>query len=296
LGINELIVFAILALPPVLGWVIFWRKRLAEPEPAYVLAQLFFLGIVSALPLFVLREFNPVGFLLSNGVNVLYFLPVALLLIIYAFFEESLKGLLLIGGVELNKSRFDRWEDGFEFAVLIALGFAFAENIFYFFREYSAGGLHLVFWNVYLVRSLGTMLAHIIFTGTFGYFYACAYIVKGIVPKNKHERPLARFIRNLGWVLKRPLHITLHHLLPRKDSARGHTSGEVLIEGFLLAILLHALFNALLHFTPFDKNIGFLTVPILIGGGWWYAVRFRKPNPPLSREGGASADFRSQRK
>lgn len=266
MGINELAIFAILALPPVVGWIFFWRKRLAEPEPAHVLAQLFLFGIFAALPLFALREYD-----------IFYWASPLVLLICFVFLEESLKGLLLIGGVELNKNRFDKWEDGFEFAVLIALGFAFAENIFYFYREYSAGGLELAFWNIYFFRSLGTMLAHIIFTGTFGYFYACAYVVKGIVPKAKHEKPLARFLRNLGWVIKRPFHITVCHLLPRKDSARGHTSGEVVIEGFLLAISLHALFNALLYFTPFDKNLGFLTVPILIGGGWWYAVRFRRP-------------------
>lgn len=262
--IDELIIFALLALPPVLGWVIFWRRRLAEPEPAHVLAQLFLLGIISALPLFALREFDA-----------LLLLPTFAVLTISVFLEEGSKSLLLIGGTELNKSRFDKWEDGFEFAVLVALGFAFAENIFYFWSQHNVEGLSLSFWYVYLFRSLGTILAHIIFTGTFGYFYACAYVVKGVVPKKKHEKPLARFFTNLGKVLSRPLHITIHHLLPRRDSAHGHSSGEVVIEGFLLAILLHTLFNALLYFTPFEKNLGFLTVPILIGGAWWYALRWK---------------------
>ncbi|MCF7836803.1 PrsW family intramembrane metalloprotease [Candidatus Gracilibacteria bacterium] len=270
--INELVVFAVLTLPPVLGWLFFWRHRLAEPEPAHVLVQLFFLGICAALPLFALREYD-----------VFYWASPLALLIFFAFLEESLKGLLLIVGVELNRSHFDRWEDGFEFAILVALGFAFAENIFYFFREYSAGGLQLAFWNLYFFRSLGTVLAHIIFTGTFGYFYACAYVLKGIVPKAKHEKPLHRFFHNLLKVLRRPFHITRCHLLPCKDSAHGHTSGEVVIEGFLLATSLHALFNALFYFTPFDKNLGFLAVPILMGGGWWYVTRFRNTKKTNSK-------------
>jgi len=272
LGFTELTVFAILALPPVAGWLFFWRKRLAEPEPAHVLAQLFLFGIFAALSLFILREYD-------------FFSWAAplVLLIFFAFLEESLKGLLLIGGVELNKSHFDKWEDGFEFAVLIALGFAFAENIFYFFREFSAGGLSLDFWNLYLFRSLGTILAHTIFTGSFGYFYACAFVAKKIVPKSKHEKPLAHFFRNLAKVLRRPFHITLCHLLPQKDSAHGHTSGEVVLEGLFLAIFLHAIFNAFLFFNPLEKSLAFLTVPILIGGGWWYAVRFKTKQLPSKK-------------
>lgn len=250
--------------------MIFWRKRLAEPEPTKVLIQLFIFGILASLPLFALRHFD------------FAFAPLTLL-ILFAFIEESLKALMLIFGVELNRARFDKWEDGFEFALLVALGFAFAENIFYFFREYSSGGISLHFWNVYLFRSLGTVLAHTIFTGTFGYFYACAYVEKKIVPLRKHEKPLAHFLLNLAKVVRRPFHITFFHLLPRRDSARGHTSGEVVIEGFLLAIFLHLIFNALLFFQILDQHLAFLNVPILCGGAWWYAVRFRRIKLPVKK-------------
>ena len=272
-NLEQIIILALFALPPVLGWIVFWRRRVAEPEPTHVLAQLFLFGVLSAVPLLMLRNF------LEAHPDLNFFSWIVsplILIIIFAFLEESLKGLFLIAGVEVNKRRFDKWEDGLEFAVLIALGFAFAENILYFWQEYSVGGLSFNFWSLYLFRSLGTMLGHIIFTGTFGYFYACAYVVKGIIPKKKHEKPLARFLRNLAWVLRRPFHITICHLFPRKDSAKGHTSGEVVIEGFLVALTLHALFNALFYFTPFGKSLGFLTVPILIGVGWWYGRRFRR--------------------
>ena len=230
-----------------------------EPEPTRVLIQLFLLGIFSALPIFALRYFD------------FDFSPL-ILLVVFAVLEESSKILALIFGVELNRARFDKWEDGFEFAVLIALGFAFAENIFYFFAAADSTS----FWNIYFFRSLGTVLAHIIFTGTFGYFYAAAFVEKKIVPSAKHEKPLANFLRNLGKVLRRPLHITLHHLLPKKDSARGHSSGEVVIEGFLVAVALHAIFNSLLFFKILDQNLAFLSVPILLGAGGWYAMRFSK--------------------
>ena len=260
---SVLVGFALLALPPLVLWVIFWRKRLAEPEPTKVLAQLFLFGILASLPLFALREIN-------------FSFPSWALLILFAWLEESLKGLALIFGVEFNRARFDKWEDGFEFAIMIALGFAFAENIFYFLRQYLDSGISLNFWQIYLFRSLGTVLGHIIFTGTFGYFYACAYVKKGLVPFSKHEKPLAHFCKNIFKILRRPLHITLYHLLPQRDSALGHSSGEVIIEGFLLAIILHTLFNALLHFEILDQSFAFLAVPILLGGGVWYFYRFKQ--------------------
>jgi len=267
LEFEKLIIFALFALPPVLGWLIFWRRRINEPEPARVLGQLFLLGVVAALPLILLRES---GFAFTK-----ISLPF-ISIVLFASCEEALKGLFLILGVELNKSRFDKWEDGFEFAVLVALGFAFTENVFYFLREVTTGGLNFDFWSIYFFRSLGTMLGHIIFTGTFGYFYACAYVVKKLVPSEKREKPLTRFFRNVSWVLRRPFHITFHHFIPQRDSARGHTSGEVVLEGFLVAIFLHVFFNSLLFFSPFDKELGFLVVPFLILGGWWYARRFKK--------------------
>lgn len=249
---------------------------MAEPEPISVLIQLFVFGIFSAVPLLLLRNFLDSNNLTSQIPNWLTWLTSPLtLIILFALLEETLKDLALIGGVELNRNRFDKWEDGFEFAVLIALGFAFTENILYFITEYLAGGISPTLWSSYLFRSLGTVLGHIIFTGTFGYYYACAYVLPHLVPSTKHEKPLANFFSNLWTVVCRPFHITFSHLLPRRDSARGHPSGEVVIEGFLLVILLHSGFNALLFFTPAGQNLTFLTVPLLIGGGWWYGRRWK---------------------
>ncbi|MFA6458630.1 MAG: PrsW family glutamic-type intramembrane protease [Patescibacteria group bacterium] len=273
---HSLATLALLAFPPVVLWVIFWRRRLAEPEPTHVLVQLFFFGLAPALPLFALRGFD-------------FDFPPLVLILIFALLEESLKALALIFSTELNRAHFDKWEDGFEFALIIALGFAFAENIFYFWQTTGESS----FWAVYIFRSLGTVLAHTIFTGTFGYFYATAYVAKEIVPLKKHEKPLAHFFSNLGKVLRRPLHITIFHLLPRKDSAHGHTSGEVVLEGFLLAVILHAIFNALLFFKILNQNLTPLVVPILLGAAWWYATRFRRIRTPAQKSSRAKLSGRA---
>ncbi len=273
MDIISFFIFGLLALPSVLLWVVFWRRRLDDPEPLRVLLGLFILGIASFMPFVLLNEL----FIYFPEWNIFTAISSSFLsILLFAFLEEAIKALLLISGIEYYRARFDRWEDGFEFAVMVALGFAFMENIFYFAQEYSSGGLDPTFWYVYLFRSIGTMLGHIIFTGTFGYYYACAYVMPHIAPPHKHKKPLANFFRNLRVVLWRPFHITIKHLSPQKDSADGHTSGEIIIEGFLLAVSLHTLFNALLTYMPANQNLSFLTIPLVLWVGWRFATRWHR--------------------
>lgn len=121
------------------------------------------------------------------------------------------------------------------------------------------------------------MLGHVIFTGTFGYYYATAYLFAGLAPV--HERPLRHFGRRVLYAITHPLHITLKHVLPGKPSVRGHTTGEVIAEGLLVAVLLHAAFNSLLTFAPQEVELSFLTVPLLAAGIYWYTRRFAKNLP-----------------
>jgi RsiW-degrading membrane proteinase PrsW (M82 family) len=278
MNLETLSILALLAAPPVLLWVFFWRRRLAEPEPLSEIAELFFFGVLAAVPLLLLRQF------LADFPEYNFFSLISstlVLVIVFALLEEVLKGLLLIFGVELNQRRFDKWEDGFEFAVLVGLGFAFAENILYFWQQYAAGGVDPHFWYMYLFRSLGTMLGHILFTGTFGYYYAMAYLFPGLAPQ--HERPLHYFWRRVWYVITHPLHITLRHILPGRPSVQGHATGEVIAEGLLVAVLLHTVFNSLLLFAPQGVELSFFTVPLLGAGIYWYTRRFAKALPAEQR-------------
>jgi len=255
-----------MALPPVVVWMIFWRWRVSEPEPNCVPFQLFFFGMISAVPLLSLREFmlefpesNLFGFIAS---------PV-ILLILFALFEEVLKGLFLIFGVETNRAFFDRPEDGFEFGVAVGLGFAFAENILYLFEQYFASGVSAGFWYTYLFRSAGTALAHGIFSGTFGYYYAYAYAVRLAVPKNRILPPLADFFPSIWRTIKRPFHTTIVHILRGDRTRHGHYPSEVIVEGLFVATILHAAFNWLL-----TEKMMYLTLPLLVGGTYFYGRRF----------------------
>lgn len=261
--------FALGALPPVLWWFYFWRRRLAEPEPNCVLFQLFFFGIFAFAPLMILREylqtFGDATLVVSVG-----------LIFLLALAEELVKGLALVGGVEANKSRFDKWEDGFEFAVAVALGFAFAENILYFLESWRMSAGTWEFAGLYLVRSFETMLGHMLFTGTFGYYYAYAYLARDVVPTRLRVGPLALVWRSVWGFVRRPFHITYEHILRGNRSRHGHAPAEILLEGLFVATTLHTLFNLLQAYTPNGWHLEFLAVPLLIGGTWWYATRWRR--------------------
>lgn len=261
--------FALGALPPVFLWLFFWRRRLAEPEPNCVLFQLFFFGVFAFVPLMILREY-------FTDVRQTTIAVTLGTITLFAFAEELLKGLALIGGVEANRSRFDKWEDGFEFAVAIALGFAFAENTLYFLQNYLSSGLGAGFALTYVLRSCETMLAHILFTGTLGAYYAYAYVAPRMTPKNVTDRrPLAHFFGSLWLWLKRPLHITYAHVIRGNKSQHGHHPTEILIEGLIVATLLHAGFNAVLTLTPFGVSLSYLAVPLVIGFSYWWGQRLK---------------------
>lgn len=274
---SDLLIFALVALPAPLLWAFFWRLRFAEPEPHAVSFALFGFGILAAAPLLALRvlfqshpEFNFIA-ALGAGIG-----SIAVL----AALEEIVKGLLLIFGIHKFRVYFNRPEDGFEFAAMVALGFAFAENIFYFFDSYSAGGISPAFWFVYFARSLGTVLAHVLFTGSFGIAYGLAYTARRIVPEKKIAWPLAHFLRNLFEFAKRPFHIFWRHIVRGARSIHGHEPGQVIIEGFFFAAILHAVFNSILSLPIFGQVQAWLVIPILSAGLAWYATRWKHEKKP----------------
>ena len=181
-----------------------------------------------------------------------------LVLFILAFAEEVVKALFLIIGIEFTGKWFDQIVDGLIYGSTVALGFSLAENVFYLL---GLNGFGAGFLGIYLVRSLDTMLAHTIFTAFFGFFYATAYLRRDIFPKKKRGKPWGRIWLDLLEACT--LHVTLFHILPNRPSKEGHFPGTLILEGILLASLLHGFFNLLLKGNLWGIQSSFLTVPFL---------------------------------
>lgn len=178
-----IIVFSVI---PNFIWLYFYLKQDPHPEPPPFLAIAFFLGVFSTvlalvvgLGLLNLMELTfGVGKPAIQGSLWFLFLGVA-------FVEELAKFLMAFFLLRRNLV-FDEPIDALIYSTVIALGFAFVENIIYLvsiFNQFS-GDLSQVVYFVSL-RFIGANFLHTLTSGLVGYFWAI-----GIVRRQKSQKIL----------------------------------------------------------------------------------------------------------
>jgi len=161
---------------------------------------------------------------------------------------STLLAFLLVGVIEeggkywvLRKSGtefFRSINDVVELAIIVAIGFAFAENIINptyfvgFVREYlmapSSADWSGFVGNV-VGRSILTTMVHIVSTGVLGYFLGLAIFAEPYLEEARH-RGKTSLLAGVAWTFLR---------LPEKDVFRR----QVMFTGFAIAVVLHGLFN-----------------------------------------------------
>ena len=159
-----------------------------------------------------------------------------------ATLEEFVKHLVVRFA---DDNRLKSIDDAIEYSILVGLGFAFAENIFYFFSAWNGGA----FVQIFIFRSILSVFAHVFFSGVFGYFYGMAHFATPIyheeVHKNRHL-----FIR------------MIHKIVHMKGSVLFHE--EKMMEGLLIATLLHSIFNYLLQLNQIVFVVPFLFIGFFV--------------------------------
>jgi len=216
---------------------------------------IFTLGIVAA---FILQKLS--GFLMI-------YLPsneIGLALVLAAVEEFSKASVLLIAFGLGMRREFNQIIDAVLYALVLALGFAAYENYAYF----AATGLD---WQLVILRSIVTALAHAGFGAVFGLAFGHALFSSKLCKQLPLHLHLTRLLHWSGWWSLR-LHILTSHLLPRRASSKGHKVLDVIREGLVLAILLHVLFNlAQVWLSP---AISVLLIFILLAVVWsWFAKK-----------------------
>ena len=244
----------IITLLPAIAWFFLWRAQDKEKEPYKAMIWCFALGILASVPFFLIKTFFPELVEIMNDYLELY---------LFAFLEEILKALILVLAIEISRKWFSQVVDGLIYGSAVALGFAFAENVFYLSGFLT---LDFSFVMVYLVRSINTMVAHTMFTGLFGFFYASAYLREEIFHLGKRVKPWSNFWNHFWQSLY--FHVTIFHILPNRPSDKGHYPGSLILEGILVVSLAHVLFNYLLQKQINGINIGFLTFPLVFALGY----------------------------
>lgn len=169
-GFEAVLVGALAALLPVIPVVgaFLWVDRW-EPEPARLLLAAFLWGAcgATASALLVNDTAQHLGeILLGRGEGDLITSVISAPLV-----EEAGKGLFVVALLWRRRHEFDGIVDGIVYSGLVAAGFAFTENIFYFgraFAEFGLGGTSSGVIAVFILRGLLSPFAHPLFTVMLG--------------------------------------------------------------------------------------------------------------------------------
>lgn len=268
---KSLAIAFLFALAPALGWLaLYYHKDYRDPEPKKAIIQTFLVGAAMGFPFLFLRytmtwiDLEPL------------FLGGTVSLFIFAALEEMAKLSAAIFVVMHHRLEFNQLIDGVVYAVAAALGFAFVENLFYFSSFLSTASSLPQFFSITAYRSLGTMLAHTLFTGLAGLIWAYAYFSRQITPFQK-KNLLTFELKDLVNHEILSLHIIRQNILKAHPSRRGgHEKNILVLEGIVMAIFLHVLFNVTTTLELFGKNLTFLLVPALVGGFLYISYLFTK--------------------
>lgn len=131
-----------------------------------------------------------------------------------------------------------------ELSIVVALSFAFLENIIYFTTT-APGSLR----SVIIGRSIISMFGHIIFSAVFGYYYGISKFAKSVMHVESVETHAPAFPQ---WIYK-----------IFKFKTQNTYKAQKIFEGLVFATLIHTVFNI---FLEYNFLVGI--VPILIGGGY----------------------------
>lgn len=172
-GAGLSFLYALIPVPVLLG-VYLWLDAY-EPEPRRYLAATFVWGAVAAV-LIALAVQLPVQQIWdpSLQVSATYIAPMS---------EEPAKGLVLVLTLLRRRRVIDGMVDGFVYAGVAGLGFAFTENVLYYTTAYATadeidmpGALGAT--GTFFARGLMTPFLHPVFTSCFGVGFAMAVLAR----------------------------------------------------------------------------------------------------------------------
>lgn len=244
----------LLACVPVMIWgYIFYKKN---PEDKRLATMTFLAGALAVFPILLYKlswQFFPWinafriaepfhGDVIAFSGMIALPLSVIITFMLVGVIEESMK-LFSVKIVDNEEVR--HIDDAIEFFILAALGFSFVENILYFYNIWLTQGAYNLFLP-FLFRSTFSTFAHIMFSGILGYYYGVAHFAKPILQKEIREN-------RKHWT------ILLHKIFNLRRERLFYE--EKILEGFLISIGLHAIFNIFL-----ELNLTFLIAPFLFAG------------------------------
>lgn len=245
---------ALLAAFPAGAWgYIFFKK---QPEDRFHTLATFAIGGLAVFPILLYKwlwKYFPGINILAYaknfendlvGISGFVMIPVSVI-IAFAFIgviEEVMK-MSCVHAVDDTRIR--HIDDAIMFSILAALGFAFTENILYFYTIWAKQGAdHLLV--PFLFRSVFSTSAHILFSSIFGYYYGIAHFAKPLLQKELREK------RHTFWDW-------YNKIFKFRTVELFHE--QKMFEGLMLAVGLHAVYNIFL-----EMSWTFIMIPYLVVG------------------------------
>lgn len=258
----------LLAAIPILVWFFFFGRPLFHKKGHLILT--FVTGMLAAGVIlayqyfwnknidFIFFELEPKNFktgiegALGMGIMGSFFTFLSV-----GFLEEYMKHWMT---KKTDHSIFESIDDVIEFSIVGALGFAFLENIGYFFQLVISEGSSNLF-SLFFVRSVFVVFIHVLCSGIYGYFYGLGFFATPVMQRRERN--------GIHTLIPDFLHRIFHF---RKDIIFHY---EMTTLGLLIAMGLHGLYNFILHmnitFTIFGEekiSAHIIFLPLILVSGF----------------------------
>jgi len=169
-----------LSIAPGLAIILYiYRKDSYDKEPKKYLLASFLLGMLSTIPAIALEKAAAIIFGNTTGNSSIAF---------YAFFafivvagsEEGCK-FAMVKWYAYPKKNFDEPFDGIVYSVLVAMGFATVENIFYVQQHGVGTAIMRMFLSVPAHAAFGTVMGYYIGLAKFNKEKSAGYLIMGLL-------------------------------------------------------------------------------------------------------------------
>lgn len=243
--------------------VILWSRLLLRKTPLAkkTLFWIFIGGSSSVVPIFFLQwlwgEFPVLDVITLIETKVVDPAKAAILVFIFVgIMEEIVKQAVVRAADRRHPELMQTVNNTLTFSIASALGFAFAEDIFYFYNIWINLGIAELF-SSFVFRSIFTAAGHMIFSGIFGYYFGIAKFASDMSATERYAGKRFIFSRIFGRIFG----------LKTYESYRQ----QKILKGLFLAIGIHAVFNFLLEMNLILPVI----VLILMTGAYVYYLMHR---------------------
>lgn len=250
-----------LALLPAIIWLSFIFSRQSHKKFQILI---FLMGAFSVVPIFFLQylfSLYPQIDVISWANETFSSSPYLHFLVLYAWVSitEELVKQWMVRYLDSKYLLIETINDSIHFSLISALGFSFAENIFYFYQIGTHFGVAALL-VAYLFRSLFTTCGHLVFSGFFGYFYGKAKFSISIAEQSTLQGKSLWFSRIIGKLLN----------ISKFQAFQEST----ILKGLFIAMILHTIFNFLLEMSNYTGNSFFIAAAAIFIFSFYLLLRW----------------------